>query len=97
MLRVGHQVVAASKRHFSARSPRCKLCLRCVELSGQAAGRKPAACKMSCCDVCGDALQHVILLLQIGYAAVFFWEYFGPMVVYALIYFLPHLVYPWAK
>lgn len=38
-----------------------------------------------------------ILLLQVGYAAVFFWEYFGPMVVYALIYFFPHLIYPWAK
>ncbi len=39
----------------------------------------------------------LILLLQVGYAAVFFWEYFGPMVVYSLIYFFPHLIYPWAK
>lgn len=33
---------------------------------------------------------------QVGYAAVFFWEYFGPLVIYPLIYYLPGLVYPWA-
>ena len=48
-------------------------------------------------QICHARCNTLILRLQIGYAAVFFWEYFGPMVVYALIYFLPHLVYPWAK
>jgi len=33
---------------------------------------------------------------QIGYSTVFFWEYFGPALVYALIYFFPKAVYPWA-
>ena len=47
--------------------------------------------------MCVTPCNTLTLWLQIGYAAVFFWEYFGPMVVYALIYFLPHLVYPWAK
>eukprot|EP00891_Asterochloris_glomerata_P000799 jgi/Astpho2/799/Aster-00653 len=45
----------------------------------------------------GDELIFKDLGPQVGYAAVFFWEYFGPMVVYALIYFFPHLIYPWAK
>jgi very-long-chain enoyl-CoA reductase len=31
---------------------------------------------------------------QIGYTMVFFWEYFGPLVVYALFYFFPHICYP---
>lgn len=31
---------------------------------------------------------------QVGYATVFFWEYFGPLALYALIYFLPQLAYP---
>ena len=31
--------------------------------------------------------------LQIAYAAVFFWEYFGPLAVYPLFYFLPQLFY----
>jgi len=35
--------------------------------------------------------------LQIGYTTVFFWEYFGPMMVYALIYFFPKIVYPTYK
>lgn len=30
---------------------------------------------------------------QIGYSTVFFWEYFGPLAVYALIYSLPQIVY----
>ena len=34
---------------------------------------------------------------QIGYSTVFFWEYFGPMLCYALVYFAPSLFYPWAK
>jgi hypothetical protein len=33
---------------------------------------------------------------QIGYSTVFFWEYFGPALVYALVYFFPEFVYPWA-
>lgn len=31
---------------------------------------------------------------QIGYATVFFWEYFGPLAVYPLFYLLPHIFYP---
>lgn len=33
---------------------------------------------------------------QIGYSTVFFFEYFGPMVIYPLFYFFPHVFYPWA-
>ena len=33
---------------------------------------------------------------QIGYATVFFWEYFGPLMIYAFIYSFPSLIYPWA-
>ena len=36
-------------------------------------------------------------LLQVGYAAVFFWEYFGPLLLYNLVYFLPQLAYPGQK
>ena len=36
-------------------------------------------------------------LLQISYSTVFFWEYFGPLVVYPLFYFLPDLFYPGTK
>ncbi len=44
-------------------------------------------------------MQHVCLVcdVQVGYAAVFFWEYFGPMALYAAIYFLPQLAYPTHK
>lgn len=31
--------------------------------------------------------------LQIAYRAVFFWEYFGPLVVYSLFFFFPYLFY----
>lgn len=31
---------------------------------------------------------------QIGYATVFFWEYFGPLALYTLVYLLPQLAYP---
>ena len=31
---------------------------------------------------------------QIGYSTVFFWEYFGPLVTYAVFYFFPHVFYP---
>lgn len=34
---------------------------------------------------------------QIGYATVFFWEYFGPLAVYPLFYFLPQYLYPHLK
>ncbi|CAL8462603.1 g2136 [Coccomyxa elongata] len=34
---------------------------------------------------------------QIGYSTVFFWEYFGPLVVYALFYFFPSVFYPTFK
>lgn len=35
--------------------------------------------------------------LQVGYATVFFWEYFGPLALYAAIYSLPQLAYPTHK
>jgi hypothetical protein len=34
---------------------------------------------------------------QIGYSTVFFWEYFGPLVTYALFYFFPRVFYPGYK
>lgn len=34
---------------------------------------------------------------QVGYRTVFFWEYFGPLAVYPLFYFLPQLLYPGHK
>lgn len=44
----------------------------------------------------GAVLQFKDLGPQIGYATVFFWEYFGPMTIYPLFYLLPELLYPWA-
>lgn len=35
-----------------------------------------------------------LFTLQVGYSKVFFWEYFGPMLLYAAVYFWPHLAYP---
>ncbi|KXZ51775.1 hypothetical protein GPECTOR_11g219 [Gonium pectorale] len=34
---------------------------------------------------------------QVGYSTVFFWEYFGPLVVYPLFFFLPQYLYPHLK
>lgn len=34
---------------------------------------------------------------QVGWTTVFFWEYFGPLAVYPLFYFLPGLLYPGVK
>lgn len=34
---------------------------------------------------------------QVGWTTVFFWEYFGPFLVYPLFYFLPELLYPGIK
>mmetsp|Transcript_25782 Transcript_25782/g.56172 ORF Transcript_25782/g.56172 Transcript_25782/m.56172 type:complete len:308 (+) Transcript_25782:189-1112(+) len=42
----------------------------------------------------GSVLVFKDLGPQIGYATVFFWEYFGPLVVYPLFYFLPQIFYP---
>jgi len=42
----------------------------------------------------GDTLHFKDLGQQVGYVTVFFWEYFGPMVVYPLVYYLPKLLYP---
>jgi len=36
-------------------------------------------------------------ILQVGWTTVFFWEYFGPLAVYPLFYFLPGLLYPGVK
>ena len=41
--------------------------------------------------------DHVPAIMQIGYTTVFFWEYFGPLVVYALFYFFPGVLYPTYK
>ena len=35
----------------------------------------------------------LLLPLQIAYRTVFFWEYFGPLAVYPLFYFLPQVFY----
>jgi very-long-chain enoyl-CoA reductase len=43
----------------------------------------------------GVTLQFKDLGPQIGYATVFFWEYFGPLVIYPLFYFLPSIAYAW--
>ena len=40
---------------------------------------------------------HYSGMLQVGWTTVFFWEYFGPFVVYPLFYFLPGLLYPGVK
>jgi very-long-chain enoyl-CoA reductase len=45
----------------------------------------------------GTTLLFKDLGTQVGYATVFFWEYFGPMALYAAIYFLPQLAYPTHK
>ncbi|MEW5320127.1 MAG: hypothetical protein WDW38_011224 [Sanguina aurantia] len=42
----------------------------------------------------GSVLQFKDLGAQIGYSTVFFWEYFGPMCVYPLFFFFPHIFYP---
>lgn len=41
----------------------------------------------------GSVLHFKDLGPQIGYATVFFWEYFGPLAVYPLFYFLPEYIY----
>ena len=35
----------------------------------------------------------ITIVEQIGYQMVFFWEYFGPLAIYPLFYFLPSLIY----
>lgn len=37
------------------------------------------------------------LRLQIDYSTVFFFEYFGPLVIYPLFFFLPQIFYPGQK
>lgn len=46
----------------------------------------PTCCPMPCWPPPARALQ-------INYRTVFFWEYLGPLLVYPLFYFLPHLFY----
>jgi len=43
----------------------------------------------------GTSLVFKDLGPQVGYATVFFWEYFGPLLIYPLIYFFPAFIYPW--
>ena len=57
----------------------------------------PRGPRVSLCTYGTHAAQHATLWhhnLQVGYATVFFWEYFGPLVLYAAVYFLPRLAYP---
>lgn len=42
----------------------------------------------------GSTLVFKDLGPQVGYSTVFFWEYFGPLVLYAAVYFLPQFAYP---
>ena len=44
----------------------------------------------------GTALVFKDLGPQVGYAAVFFWEYLGPLLIYPLFYLVPALLYPGA-
>lgn len=49
---------------------------------------------------CIDYALHVAvtwLSMQVGWTTVFFWEYFGPLAVYPLFYFLPQFLYPGIK
>ena len=32
-------------------------------------------------------------MAQVGYSTLFFWEYIGPLVLYALVYFQPGIFY----
>ncbi|KAG1674397.1 hypothetical protein FOA52_012924 [Chlamydomonas sp. UWO 241] len=45
----------------------------------------------------GSAVLFKDLGPQIGYSTVFFWEYFGPLVVYPLFFLFPRVLYPWHK
>jgi len=40
-----------------------------------------------------SVLEFKDLGIQIGYSTVFFWEYFGPMVIYPLFYYFPQYFY----
>jgi hypothetical protein len=42
-------------------------------------------------------LRCAVLYLQIDYSTVFFFEYFGPLVIYPLFFFLPQIFYPGQK
>lgn len=63
------------------------------DLGTQASGliyfRAELALSKDCCASSG--------ILQVGWTTVFFWEYFGPLAVYPLFYFLPGLLYPGIK
>lgn len=45
----------------------------------------------------GSIVHFKDLGIQIDYSTVFFFEYFGPMVIYPLFFFLPHIFYPGQK
>lgn len=90
------------KAAFAAAEPKFYLSRQRFTLP-LAAGQKKATAlaagkKLSDYDIAnGSVLTFKDLGPQIGYSTVFFWEYFGPMLTYALVYALPGLVYPWAK
>ena len=42
----------------------------------------------------GSVLYFKDLGPQVGYATVFFWEYFGPLAIYPLFFMLPEIFYP---
>lgn len=44
----------------------------------------------------GSAIVFKDLGPQIGYQTVFFWEYFGPLMIYPLFYLFPGVFYPWS-
>ncbi|GBF94137.1 hypothetical protein Rsub_07124 [Raphidocelis subcapitata] len=44
----------------------------------------------------GSVIYFKDLGIQIGYSTVFFFEYFGPMVIYPAFFFFPQIFYPWA-
>ena len=58
------------------------------------AALKDGAAKLADVGVGSGATLHLKDLgPQVGYSTVFFWEYFGPIVAYVLVYNLPELVY----
>lgn len=58
-------------------------------------GKKRLAADYGLID--GSALVFKDLGAQIGYRTVFFWEYFGPLMIYPLFYLFPGVLYPWTE
>ena len=95
--------VADLQAAFAAAKPKYYPSRQRFTLTTTPAGEKrppalaPATKKLSDFGVSdGTPLIFKDLGPQIGYSTVFFWEYLGPLVTYALVYLFPAVVYPWA-